>query len=146
MLPPRWLPLSWIEFNGIHPTCLRIKAMGYHEIWKRCAGTFRRSQDLADISFKPNSRCSQAKYAGLLVIRDLRIKARVKDIGMWYWIPLPLTGPIQPSAVMAGNKVVVVGCDDNGNINVRRTESQGGGTQGKPGRVYGYLPVDARGF
>ena len=110
------LPLSWIEFNGIHPYVPKNQAMGYHEMMEEMRRDLAEITGFADISFQPNSGAA-GEYAGLLVIRDYH-KSRGEGHRNVVLIPSSAHGTNPASAVMAGNKVVVVGCDDNGNINV----------------------------
>ena len=63
------LPLSWIEFNGIHPYVPKNQAMGYHEMMEEMRRDLSEITGFADISFQPNSGAA-GEYAGLLVIRD----------------------------------------------------------------------------
>ena len=110
------LPLSWIEFNGIHPYVPKNQAMGYHEMMEEMRRDLCEITGFADLSFQPNSGAA-GEYAGLLVIRDYH-KSRGEGHRNVVLIPSSAHGTNPASAVMAGNKVVVVGCDDNGNINV----------------------------
>ncbi len=110
------IPLSWSEFSAIHPFAPLNQAKGYYEVIKNL------EKDLAEItgfdstSLQPNSG-AQGEYAGLMVIR-----AYQKDIGQSkrniVLIPSSAHGTNPASAVMAGMKVVVVKCDDNGNIDI----------------------------
>ena len=110
------LPLSWIEFNGIHPYVPKNQAMGYHEMMEEMRRDLSEITGFADISFQPNSGAA-GEYAGLLVIRDYH-QSRGEGHRNVILIPSSAHGTNPASAVMAGNKVVVVGCDDKGNINV----------------------------
>ena len=76
----------------------------------------------ADVSFQPNSGAA-GEYAGLLVIRDYH-KSRGEGHRNVVLIPSSAHGTNPASAVMAGNKVVVVGCDDKGNINVEELKAK----------------------
>jgi glycine dehydrogenase len=110
------LPLSWIEFNGIHPYVPKNQAMGYHEMMEEMRRDLAGITGFADISFQPNSGAA-GEYAGLLVIRDFH-KSRGEGHRNVVLIPSSAHGTNPASAVMAGNEVVVVGCDDKGNINI----------------------------
>lgn len=116
------LPLSWIEFNGIHPYVPKNQAMGYHEMMEEMRRDLSEITGFADISFQPNSGAA-GEYAGLLVIRDYH-KSRGEGHRNVVLIPSSAHGTNPASAVMAGNQVVVVGCDDNGNINVEELRTK----------------------
>lgn len=108
--------LSWPEFGGIHPFVPANQAQGYHELIRQLEKDLCEITGFAGISFMPNSGAS-GEYAGLMVIR-----AYHQSIGQGHrnvaLIPSSAHGTNPASAVMAGMKVVVVKCDDNGNIDV----------------------------
>lgn len=110
------LPLSWIEFNGIHPFVPKNQAMGYHELMEELRRDLSEITGFADISLQPNSGAA-GEYAGLLVIREYH-KSRGEGHRNVALIPSSAHGTNPASAVMAGMKVVVVPCDENGNIDV----------------------------
>jgi len=110
------LPLSWIEFNGIHPFVPKNQAMGYHELMEELRRDLAEITGFADISLQPNSGAA-GEYAGLLVIREYH-KSRGEGHRNVALIPSSAHGTNPASAVMAGMKVVVVPCDDRGNIDV----------------------------
>ncbi|MEI6677895.1 MAG: aminomethyl-transferring glycine dehydrogenase [Mariniphaga sp.] len=110
------LPLSWIEFNGIHPYVPKNQAMGYHELMEELRRDLAEITGFADISLQPNSGAA-GEYAGLLVIREYH-KSRGEGHRNVALIPSSAHGTNPASAVMAGMKVVVVPCDERGNIDV----------------------------
>ncbi|MEI7523050.1 MAG: aminomethyl-transferring glycine dehydrogenase [Mariniphaga sp.] len=110
------LPLSWIEFNGIHPFVPKNQAMGYHELMEELRRDLAEITGFADISLQPNSGAA-GEYAGLLVIREFH-KSRGEGHRNVALIPSSAHGTNPASAVMAGMKVVVVPCDERGNIDV----------------------------
>jgi glycine dehydrogenase len=110
------LPLSWIEFNGIHPYVPKNQAMGYHELMEELRRDLAEITGFADVSLQPNSGAA-GEYAGLLVIREYH-KSRGEECRNVALIPSSAHGTNPASAVMAGMKVVVVPCDDRGNIDV----------------------------
>jgi len=118
------LPLSWIEFNGIHPFVPKNQAMGYHELMEELRRDLAEITGFADISLQPNSGAA-GEYAGLLVIREYH-KSRGEGHRNVALIPSSAHGTNPASAVMAGMKVVVVPCDDHGNIDVEalRTKAE----------------------
>jgi glycine dehydrogenase len=110
------LPLSWIEFNGIHPYVPKNQAMGYHELMEELRRDLAEITGFADISLQPNSGAA-GEYAGLLVIREYH-KSRGEGHRNVAIIPSSAHGTNPASAVMAGMKVIVVPCDERGNIDV----------------------------
>ena len=110
------LPLSWIEFNGIHPYVPKNQAMGYHELMEELRRDLAEITGFADISLQPNSGAA-GEYAGLLVIREYH-KSRGEGHRNVALIPSSAHGTNPASAVMAGMKVVVVPCDESGNIDI----------------------------
>ncbi|KAA3596706.1 MAG: glycine dehydrogenase (aminomethyl-transferring), partial [Calditrichaeota bacterium] len=110
------IPLSWSEFSAIHPFAPLNQAKGYYEVIKNLENDLAEITGFDGVSLQPNSG-AQGEYAGLMVIR-----AHQKDIGQSsrniVLIPSSAHGTNPASAVMAGMKVVVVKCDDNGNIDI----------------------------
>ncbi|MBN1252104.1 MAG: aminomethyl-transferring glycine dehydrogenase [Bacteroidales bacterium] len=110
------LPLSWIEFSGIHPFVPENQAEGYHELFKELEHDLSVITGFDDVSLQPNSGAA-GEYAGLMVIRQFHINNGQghRDVVL---IPSSAHGTNPASGVMAGMKVIVVECDENGNINV----------------------------
>jgi glycine dehydrogenase len=110
------LPLSWLEFSSIHPFAPVEQAAGYHELFKEVVDDLCEITGFADVSLQPNSGAS-GEYAGLMVIREYHLSRGDKDRDI-VLIPSSAHGTNPASAVMAGMKVVVVECDEKGNISV----------------------------
>ncbi len=110
------LPLSWIEFTGIHPFVPVDQAAGYHEMFKELRRDLAEITGLADVSLQPNSGAA-GELAGLLVIREYLI-SKGEEQRDTVIIPASAHGTNPASAVMAGMKVVVVKCDERGNISI----------------------------
>jgi glycine dehydrogenase len=110
------LPLSWPEFSRLHPFAPREQARGYERITGDLERWLAGITGLPAVSLQPNSG-AQGEYTGLLVIR-----AYHADRGEGHrnvcLIPSSAHGTNPASAVMAGMKVVVVQCDENGNIDL----------------------------
>jgi len=108
--------LSWPEFGNIHPFVPENQAEAYHIIIKELNTCLSEITGFAAISFQPNSGAA-GEYAGLMVIREY-----LKSIGQGHrnvaLIPSSAHGTNPASAVMAGMKVVVVKCDEMGNIDI----------------------------
>jgi glycine dehydrogenase len=110
------LPLSWIEFNGIHPFVPKNQARGYHEMMEELRRDLAEITGMADVSLMPNSGAA-GEYAGLMVIREYHL-SRGDDQRNVVLIPSSAHGTNPASAISAGMKVVVVNCDENGNISL----------------------------
>lgn len=110
------LPLSWIEFNGLHPFVPVDQAAGYHEMFKELRHDLSVITGFADVSLQPNSGAA-GEYTGLMVIRDYHL-SRGDDKRDVVLIPSSAHGTNPASAVMAGMKTVVVACDECGNISM----------------------------
>jgi glycine dehydrogenase len=110
------LPLSWIEFGGIHPFVPKNQARGYQEMMEELRRDLSEITGFADVSLQPNSGAA-GEYAGLMVIRAYHL-SRGDDKRNVVLIPSSAHGTNPASAVMAGMKVVVVSCDEKGNIDV----------------------------
>ena len=108
------LGISMPEFLNIHPFAPLEQAAGYIEIIKELEKDLCEITGFAGISLQPNSG-AQGEYTGLMVIRAFHIKNGNKNRNV-VLIPESAHGTNPASGVMAGMKVVVVNCDDNGNI------------------------------
>ncbi len=110
------LPLSWIEFGGIHPFVPVDQAAGYHLLFAELKRDLAEITGFADVSLQPNSGAA-GEYAGLLVIRAYH-QSKGNEQRNVAIIPSSAHGTNPASAVMAGMQVVVVKCDERGNIDV----------------------------
>ena len=110
------LPLSWIEFNGLHPFVPKNQARGYHEMMEELRRDLAEITGMADVSLQPNSGAA-GEYAGLMVIQEYH-KRRGEGQRDVVIIPASAHGTNPASAVMAGTKVVVVKCDEKGNVDM----------------------------
>ena len=108
--------LSWPEFSNIHPFVPDDQAAGYYELIRQLEKDLCEITGYAGISFMPNSGAS-GEYTGLMVIRAYHA-SRGEGHRNVTLIPSSAHGTNPASAVMAGTKVVVVKCDDNGNIDI----------------------------
>ena len=109
-------PVSWPEFNQIHPFVPLRQAQGYQMLFQQLEDWLAEITGFAGISLQPNAG-SQGEYAGLLVIRAYHAE-RGQGHRNVCLIPQSAHGTNPASAVMAGLKVVAVACDEKGNINV----------------------------
>ena len=108
------IPLSWSEWNSIHPFVPVDQAKGYHEVLSRLEGYLSEITGFAATSLQPNSG-AQGEYSGLMVIKSYLEKKgdNHRDICL---IPSSAHGTNPASAIMAGLKVVVINTDEKGNI------------------------------
>ena len=110
------VPLSWAAFSNIHPFVPVDQVPGYMEIINELEKDLCTITGFDAVSLQPNSG-AQGEYAGLMVIRNYFLSKgeKQRDVAL---IPSSAHGTNPASAVMAGMKVVVVKCDDKGNIDV----------------------------
>ena len=109
-------PVTWSEFGNMHPFAPVDQASGYHEMLKTLNHWLSEVTGFAAVSFQPNSG-AQGEYAGLMVIREHH-KQRGEGHRNIALIPTSAHGTNPASAVMAAMKVVLVKCDEKGNIDV----------------------------
>jgi glycine dehydrogenase len=110
------IPVSWPCFGGLHPFAPAEQTKGYQEIAKELSDYLCETTGFTACSLQPNSG-AQGEYAGLLTIRSYH-EARNQTNRNIVLIPISAHGTNPASAVMAGFKVVVVACDNAGNIDV----------------------------
>ena len=108
--------LSWPEFGEIHPFVPVEQAAGYTELIKNLERDLCEITGFDAISFQPNSGAA-GEYTGLMVIREYQ-KSKGEGHRNICLIPASAHGTNPASSVMAGMKVVVVKCDDHGNIDL----------------------------
>jgi glycine dehydrogenase len=109
-------PVSWAEFSKIHPFAPADQVEGYLAMIAELEKMLAEITGFPAVSVQPNAG-SQGEYAGLLVVRKYHESRgdRARDACL---IPRSAHGTNPASAVMAGMKVVVVECDDQGNIDL----------------------------
>ncbi len=110
------LPLGFRDFTALHPFAPLDQTQGYQQLFEELEDMLCEITGFDAISLQPNAG-SQGEYAGLLCIRAWH-RANKQSHRKVCLIPSSAHGTNPASAVMAGMKVVVVGCDDNGNIDV----------------------------
>ncbi|MEM9136337.1 MAG: aminomethyl-transferring glycine dehydrogenase, partial [Cyanobacteria bacterium P01_F01_bin.42] len=110
------VPVTWPEFGQLHPFAPVDQAQGYQVLFSQLEDMLAEITGFDGISLQPNAG-SQGEYAGLLVIREFH-QSRGDQQRNICLIPDSAHGTNPASAVMAGMQVVVVGCDDQGNIDV----------------------------
>jgi glycine dehydrogenase len=110
------IPLTWPEFANIHPFAPVSQAAGYNEMVVELAKDLCECTGFAGVSLQPNSG-AQGELTGLLVIMAYH-ESRGEGHRNICLIPSSAHGTNPASAVMAGLEVVVVKCDENGNVDV----------------------------
>uniref|UniRef100_UPI0040474AA7 aminomethyl-transferring glycine dehydrogenase n=1 Tax=Algoriphagus sp. TaxID=1872435 RepID=UPI0040474AA7 len=110
------IPVTWPEFGQIHPFAPIDQTEGYQELFTNLRTWLTEITGFADTSLQPNSG-AQGEYAGLMVIRAYHLHRGEghRNVAL---IPTSAHGTNPASAVMAGMRVVLVGCDEKGNIDV----------------------------
>jgi glycine dehydrogenase len=110
------IPVTWQEFSGLHPFAPVDQARGYRRIFEDLSSWLSEITGFPAVSLQPNAG-AQGEYTGLLVIRAYH-RRRGEEHRTVCLIPSSAHGTNPASAVMAGMEVVIVRCDDQGNIDV----------------------------
>ena len=110
------VPVTWARFGGLHPFAPVDQTTGYMQLINELNDWLCEITGFAKMSFQPNSG-AQGEYAGLMVIRAYHHSRGDFERNICL-IPASAHGTNPASASMAGLKVVVVKCDDRGNIDV----------------------------
>ena len=110
------MPVTWPEFANIHPYAPDDQAAGYLEMIDRLEKLLATATGYAAVSLQPNAG-SQGEFAGLLAIARY-LAANGEGHRNICLIPSSAHGTNPASAAMAGMKVVVVKCDDDGNVDM----------------------------
>lgn len=110
------IPVTWAEIGGLHPFAPENQTLGYAEMFKNLEYWLCQVTGFAAVSLQPNSG-AQGEYAGLMTIRAYH-ENRGESYRNIALIPSSAHGTNPASAVMAGMKVVVTKCDENGNVDL----------------------------
>ncbi len=116
------LPITIPEFAQMHPFVPSDQTRGYQELFRRLESWLAEITGFSAFSLQPNSGAS-GEYAGMLTIRAYH-RSRNEEHRNVCLIPSSAHGTNPASAVMAGMKVIVVECDENGNISVEDLKTQ----------------------
>jgi glycine cleavage system P protein (glycine dehydrogenase) len=110
------IPITWPEFNRLHPFAPLAQAQGYQQLFRDLEKMLIETTGYDAVSLQPNAG-SQGEYAGLLAIKRYHesLQQAQRDIVL---IPSSAHGTNPASAALAGLKVVIVECDDNGNVDI----------------------------
>ena len=110
------IPVTWPEFSDMHPFAPVPQTAGYRELLSELEAMLVEVTGYDAVSLQPNAG-SQGEFAGLLAIRAYH-RSRGDHGRNICLIPSSAHGTNAASAVMAGMQVVVVACDDAGNVDV----------------------------
>jgi len=116
------IPVTWREFSNVHPFAPAEQTRGYREMIADLEQRLVKATGYAAVSLQPNAG-SQGEYAGLLIIRKWH-ESRGQGHRNVCLIPSSAHGTNPASAQMAGMKVVVVGCDEAGNVDLADLEAK----------------------
>jgi glycine dehydrogenase len=116
------LPLSWPELGRIHPFAPLSQTEGYQQIFHELGKDLLAITGFSGITFQPNSGAA-GEYTGLLIIRKYH-ETRGEGHRKVVLIPSSAHGTNPASAAMAGMEVVVVQCDEQGNVDVNDLRSK----------------------
>jgi glycine dehydrogenase len=111
------IPVTLPGFSDMHPFAPSDQTVGFKTLIDRLSGWLREATGFAGVSLQPNAG-SQGEYAGLLAIRAWQAANGQghRDVCL---IPSSAHGTNPASATMAGLRVVVVGCDRDGNVDLK---------------------------
>ncbi len=110
------IPVTWPEVANLHPFAPRDQALGYREMFTQLEAWLSEITGFQATSLQPNSG-AQGEFAGLMVIEAYH-RSRNDHQRRIALIPASAHGTNPASAVMAGMQVVIVACDDSGNIDL----------------------------
>src|SRR5688572_6494791 len=114
------IPVTWREFGHVHPFAPPEQTAGYRAMIADLEARLAKATGYAAVSIQPNAG-SQGEYAGLLIIKKWH-ESRGEGHRRVCLIPSSAHGTNPASAQMVGMQVVVVGCDDAGNVDVADLE------------------------
>lgn len=110
------IPVTWPEFGSMHPFAPQDQAKGYLAMFEQLEKMLIEATGYDAISLQPNSG-AQGEYAGLLTIMKYH-QSRGDFNRDLCLIPSSAHGTNPASAAVAGMRIVIVECDDNGNIDM----------------------------
>ncbi|HEY5774741.1 MAG TPA: aminomethyl-transferring glycine dehydrogenase, partial [Xanthomonadales bacterium] len=110
------IPVTWPEFSDMHPFAPADQAGGYHELFRELEKMLIACTGYDAVSLQPNAG-SQGEYAGLLAIKAWHASRNETHRNICL-IPSSAHGTNPASAAMAGMEIIIVKCDDNGNVDI----------------------------
>ena len=111
------IPITWKEFSLPHPFVPTEQMKGYHHLFNDLINDLKEITGFDAVSLQPNSG-AQGEYAGLMTIRKYHKQNKQGNRNVCL-IPNSAHGTNPASAQMSGMKVVVVNCDEDGNVDVK---------------------------
>lgn len=115
-------PISWPGFANMHPFAPLDQAHGYMELIEELSQWLLACTGYDEISLQPNAG-SQGEFAGLLAIKRYH-ESNGEDQREICLIPSSAHGTNAASAIMAGLKVIVIECDDAGDIDINDLQAK----------------------
>ncbi len=116
------VPITWPEFARLHPFAPDDQTEGYRLLFRSLESWLCAITGFAAVSLQPNAG-SQGEYTGLMVIRAYH-RSRGEGHRDVCLVPISAHGTNPASSVMAGMRIVVVDCDEQGNIDVADLEAK----------------------
>ena len=116
------IPVTYPGFSQIHPFAPLDQVPGYLQLIRELESMLNEITGFAGVSLQPNAG-SQGEYSGLLIIQKYHRSQGDSQRNICL-IPSSAHGTNPASAAMAGMKVVVVACDDQGNIDLEDLEKK----------------------
>ena len=116
------IPVTWQEFGGIHPFVPVEQTLGYQKLIEELQDQLIRITGFEAVSMQPNSG-AQGEYTGLLLIHRYQIHRGEGQRNICL-IPSSAHGTNPASAMMASMKVVIIECDEDGNIDLEDLEAK----------------------
>jgi glycine dehydrogenase len=116
------IPVTWPEFSNMHPFAPIDQSKGYRKLIDQLSKWLTEVTGYDAVSLQPNAG-SQGEFAGLLAIRNYLDNRGEQDRDICL-IPSSAHGTNAASAVMAGMKVVVIACDELGNVSLTDLEEK----------------------
>jgi glycine dehydrogenase len=123
------IPITWPELSDLHPFVPADQAQGYAEMFEDLGAQLASITGFDAVSLQPNSGAS-GEYAGLMAIRAYHRSRGEGDRDVCL-IPVSAHGTNPASAVMAGMRIVPVGVDAKGNINIAELKEKAAAHAGK---------------
>ena len=111
------IPITWKEFSLPHPFVPTEQMKGYQHLFNDLINDLKEITGFDAVSLQPNSG-AQGEYAGLMTIRKYHRQNKQENRNVCL-IPDSAHGTNPASAQMSGMKVVVVNCDDDGNVDIK---------------------------
>ena len=136
------IPVTWPEFSRVHPFAPLAQLAGYLQIFAELEAALSELTGFAAVSLQPNSG-AQGEFAGLMVIRAFH-RDRGEHGRHVVLIPSSAHGTNPASGVLAGMQVVVVGCDDQGNVDVDDLRARAAAHAADLAALMNHVSVDPR--